>query len=135
MHNLIYRTLRTSLLGASLACASGGAGMGTRPNPTRITRSEVVNSNASNAYELINRLRPNWFKEPPTASVSGGVVRTQTILVYLNRQRMEDLDALKSVSIESIDSAEWLDASRVQTVLSDVPSGAFSGAIVIRTRP
>ena len=117
------------------ACASGGTGTsGGRASPTRITRAEVDASNATNAYELISRLRPNWLREPPTASVSGGVIRSQTILVYVNRQRQDDLDALKSISIGAVDSAEWIDASRVQTVLSDVPSGSYTGAILIKTR-
>jgi hypothetical protein len=118
-----------------IGCASAGGGSTSgRASPTRITRSEIYNSNASNAYELISRLRPNWFRAQPTASVAGGVVRSQSILVNLNRQRLEDLNALKTISAGGIESAEWIDASRVQTVLTDVPDGAFSGAIVIRTR-
>ena len=120
---------------AVAGCASGGAGTSAgRASPTRITRAEVDASNATNAYELISRLRPNWLREQPTASVAGGVIRSQSILVYVNRQRQEDLDSLKSISVSAIDSAEWVDASRVQTVLSDVPSGSYSGAILIKTR-
>ena len=92
-----------------------------------------MESNASTAYELISRLRPNWLRQQATSSVAGGVIRSQTILVYLNRQKLEDLNALKTISIGDVDSAEWIDAARVQTVLTDVPSGPISGAIVIRT--
>lgn len=128
-------TMALVIFTAVAGCASGGAGTsGGRASPNRITRAEVEASNATNAYELISRLRPNWLREPPTGSVSGGVIRSQTILVYVNRQRQEDLDALKSISITAIDSAEWVDASRVQTVLSDVPSGSYTGAILIKTR-
>jgi hypothetical protein len=116
-------------------CASGGTGTsGGRASPNRITYAEIAGSNATNAYEMISRLRPNWLREPATASVSGGVIRSQTILVYVNRQRQEDLEALKSINVADIDSAEWVDASRVQTVLSDVPSGSYTGAILIKTR-
>jgi D-arabinose 1-dehydrogenase-like Zn-dependent alcohol dehydrogenase len=62
------------------------------------------------------------------------VVRSQSILVYLNRQRLEDLNALKTISAGGIESAEWVEASRVQTILTDVPTGAIAGAIVIKTR-
>jgi hypothetical protein len=116
------------------ACASSGGPNTTRSAPTRITRYEIANSNASNAYELITRLRPAWLRPQGTGSVGGGVVRSQGILVYLNRQRLEDLDALKTISVDGIDSAEWIDAARVQTVLSDVPSGSFGGAIVVKTK-
>lgn len=132
----LTRTITTGVLcSAMFACASAGRSpSGTQTSQTRISRMEVAESNASTAYELISRLRPNWLRGQPTASVAGGVIRSQSILVYLNRQRLEDLNALKSISIGEIDSAEWVDAARVQTVLTDVPSGPISGAIVIRTR-
>ena len=135
MSNQARAMMSALIFGAVIGCASGGAGTsGSRASPNRITRAEVASSNATNAYELITRLRPNWLRGQPTASVAGGVIRSQTILVYVNRQRQDDLSALKSISVDDIDSAEWIDASRVQTVLSDVPSGSYTGAILIRTR-
>ncbi len=135
MRNCAYHAARAALLVAIIGCASGGTGStGYRSSPTRITRSEIYSANVSNAYELISRLRPDWLRAQPTGSVAGGVVRSQSILVYLNRQRLEDLNALKTISAGGIESAEWVDAARVQTVLSDVPSGAIAGAILIKTR-
>jgi hypothetical protein len=117
------------------ACASSGGGGGTaRSNPDAITRAEVNASNASNAYELVSRLRPNWLRATPTGTIGGGSITSQAILVYIDRQRLESLDALKTLSVEEIDSASWLEPSRVQTVMPDVPSGPIAGAIVIRTR-
>ena len=133
--NLARNVTSAVLVFAAIACASAGRSTsGGGASQTRISRMEVAESNASTAYELISRLRPNWLRGQPTASVAGGVIRSQSILVYLNRQRLEDLNALKSISIGDIDTAEWIDAARVQTVLTDVPSGPISGAIVIRTR-
>jgi hypothetical protein len=130
--------LRTSLCVAVLttigACASSGTGSAARSSPDKITRSEISTSNATNAYELINRLRPSWLRPTATGSISGGVVRSQSILVYLDHQRLEDLNALKTISVEALDSAQWIDAARVQTVLSDVPGGMVSGAIILKTR-
>lgn len=134
MHNRACYVTLPLLLVLIASCASGGGGSGYRPSPTRISRAEIYSANASNAYELISRLRPDWLRAQPTGSVAGGVVRSQSILVYLNRQRLEDLNALKTISVGGIESAEWIDASRVQTVLTDVPGGAIAGAIVIKTR-
>ena len=133
MRILINSSARALMVVTLLACASGGRSAN-RTSPTRITRYEIAGSNASNAYELISRLRPDWLRRQPTGSVAGGVVRSQSVLVYLNRQRLEDLNALKTISAGGIESAEWVDASRVQTVLPDVPGGAIAGAIVIKTR-
>ena len=125
---------RLSIVVFAAACASSGAGANARSNPDQITHAEVVASSATNAYELVNRLRPNWLRATATGSIGGGVIARQAILVYLDRQRLEDLDALKTLSIEGIDSAQWIDAARVPTVLPDVPSGPIAGAIVIRSR-
>lgn len=125
---------RFAIIMAVAACASSGGSGASRANPDKITRSEIYSSNASNAYELVSRLRPNWLRPPPTGSIAGGVVRSQAILVYLNGQRLEDLNALKTISAEGLESAQWIEASRVQTVLPNVPSGAVAGAIVLKTR-
>ena len=134
MRLTVQRFARALVLIGLIGCASAGGTTTGRESPTRITRSEIYSSNASNAYELISRLRPDWLRAQPTGSVAGGVVRSQSILVYLNRQRLEDLNALKTISAGGIESAEWVDASRVATVLTDVPAGAIAGAIVIKTR-
>jgi hypothetical protein len=123
-----------SLAASLAACASGGGSAASRANPDHITRAEVASSNATNAYELVSRLRPHWLRPPATATVGGGVVRTQAILVYLDRQRLEDVNALKTISVTGIDSAQWIEASRAPTVLPDVPTTPIAGAIVIKTR-
>ena len=125
---------RVALVVFAAACASSGGGASPRSNPDAITRAEVNASNATNAYELVNRLRPNWLRATATGTIGGGSITRQAILVYLDRQRLESLDALKTVSVDVVDSANWIDPSRVQTVMPDVPSGPIAGAIVIRTR-
>ena len=125
--------LYSLMIGLS-ACASSGGGSATaRSSPDQITRAEIASSSATNAYELISRLRPNWLRTPATATVGGGVIRTQAILVYLDRQRLEDVNALRTISVTGIDSAQWIDAGRAPTVLPDVPTSPIAGAIVLRT--
>ncbi|HJP85966.1 MAG TPA: hypothetical protein VJ852_08255 [Gemmatimonadaceae bacterium] len=125
---------RLSIAAFAAACASSGSGATARSSPDQITHAEVAASNATNAYELVSRLRPNWLRATPTGSIGGGVIARQAILVYMDRQRLEDLDALKTLSIDGIDSAQWIDAARAPTVLPDVPPGPIAGAIVLRSR-
>jgi hypothetical protein len=135
LRNISVNVARFSMVIGLAACASSGAAGGTaRTSPDRITRSEIYSSNATNAYELINRLRPNWLRPGSTGSIGGGVVQSQAILVYLNSQQLEDLNALKTISADGLESAQWIDASRVQTVLNYVPTGPIAGAIVLKTR-
>jgi Flp pilus assembly protein TadD len=134
LHPLSTTLFRYAMLFALAACASSGSGASaTRGSPDRLTRAEITASSATNAYELISRLRPQWLRAPATGSIGAGV-RMQAILVYLNRERLEDVNALKTISTDGIDSAEWIDATRAPTILSDVPTTAIAGAIVIRTR-
>ncbi|MDP9206877.1 MAG: hypothetical protein M3P12_15740 [Gemmatimonadota bacterium] len=125
---------KVGLLSAVLtlaACASSGTGSSAAPD--RLTRAEITHSNASTAYELINRLRPNWLRATAVGSISGGASRTQSILVYLDGQRLEDLNALKTISAAGIQSAEWIDSTRAATVLRDAPPGPIAGAILLKT--
>jgi hypothetical protein len=126
--------VRLSLLAAVIACASSGGGATPRSNPDLISRNEIYNSNSSNAYELVARLRPQWLRAPATGSIGAGLPLNQAILVYLDRQRLETLDALKTISVGGIDTVQWIDAGRVQTIMGDAPSGPIAGAIVFKTR-
>jgi len=131
-------TRRIALLAATVAiaaCASSGSGSsGARSSPDRLDRAEIVKSNASNAYELINRLRPNWLRVTHPGSISGGATRTQMILVYLDGQRLEDMNALKTISAAGIQSGQWIDNARAATVLRDAPTGPIAGAILLKTQ-
>ena len=127
-----WRVARSVLVLGLFACASSSTGATRRGSQDKLTRTEIMSSNVSNAYEAISRLRPNWLRATGTASIGGGV-RNQLILVYIDNQRAEDMSALKTVSANIMESAEWIDASRIQTVLSSAPAGSYAGAILIKT--
>jgi hypothetical protein len=136
---LRFALRKVALLSVALslaACASSGTGSsaGSRSSPDRLTREEITKSNASTAYELITRLRPNWLRAARVGSISGGAARTQNILVYLDNQRLEDLNALKTISAGGIQSAEWIESTRVPIVLRDTPVGPVAGAILLKTQ-
>jgi len=114
------------------ACAPTAPG---RPagSPDSIAKAEITASSASNAYELISRLRPNWLKPTSPGSISGGV-RSQAVLVYLDGSRFGDAVSLRTLGISNIQSVQWLDAARAATVLPGMTSEPIAGAIVIKTR-
>jgi hypothetical protein len=130
----LRRAAVLSAVATLAACASSGTGSSTaRSSPDRLTRAEITKSNASTAYELISRLRPNWLRATGAGSISGGATRTARILVYLDGQRLEDLNSLKTISAGGIQSAEWIDNTRAATVLRDAPTGPIAGAILLKT--
>lgn len=129
----MFRICSIALVATALAlgaCASSGGG--TRRSPDRIDSAEIVTSSATNAYELIDRLRPSWLRPPGSGSLSGGV-RSQIILVYLDGNRLGDLQSLRTLSVGGIRSMQWLDAARAATILTEVGSDPVGGAIVIKT--
>jgi hypothetical protein len=126
--------LSTILIFLSACATTGGQSKAPRQAPDLLTRAEITASSATNAYELISRLRPNWLKATGTSHISGGTTRSQVVLVYLDGQRLEDLRALRTISANTIQSAQWLDASRAPVVLRDVPNEPIAGAIVLKTQ-
>lgn len=127
---------------ALTACASSGTAGSTSTGaastqqraPDLITSDEITTSGASNAYEVVTRLRPNWMRSQGTASIAGGSTTSQMIAVFMDNQRLGDITSLRMVSVSGIKSMQWLDAARAQTVLSGLGSDPISGAIVIKTR-
>lgn len=132
MRTMVTALASTWLVLGLTACASTGTAHRSTREPDRITSAEISSSSATNAYELVSRLRPNWLKRTGTGSISGGV-RSQVILVYLDGNRLGDVGALRTLSVTGIRSVQWLDAVRAATVLQGIGSDAIAGAIVLRT--
>ena len=118
---------------AFVACASAGTTSGTRPLPDRVTAAEIAATSTSNAWDLINRLRPNWLREQRVGSISGGRSSTQSVVVFVDGSRFGDVSSLRTLSSSGIVSMQWLDAARAQSVLPGLSTEAIAGAIVIRT--
>ena len=123
-------------LALTTACASNTPSTAStvrQASPDYITSVEVNATPATNAWDLVSRLRPRWFQaQQRMGSISGGA-RTQEIAVYLDGTRMGSLEALKSINSSGIKSLQYYDATRAATVLRDPGSQPIAGAIVITT--
>jgi hypothetical protein len=123
---------RCAAVVALIACASSGTTAGARHSPDQVTTAEIASSSATNAYELIQRLRPNWLRVRTIGSIGGGA-RSQVVVVYVDGQRLGDTDSLRNLSAAGIISMQWLDAAKAATVLHEMGSEPIAGAIVIKT--
>ncbi len=123
-------------LAACIACASTGtssSGPKTRTSsPDYVTSIEIAATPASNAYELVSRLRPRWLQTQGAGSLSGSV-RTQVVAVYVDGVRVGAKEGLRSISASSVKTMQYYDAARAATILHEVGSEAIAGAIVITT--
>jgi hypothetical protein len=122
------------------ACASTGEPRSST-NSTIISEAEVSASAASNAYDLVQNLRPRWLstrgqqtlgtvsRSSPTGPVAE-MART-SLIVYVDGARMGTVDHLRSVSTRDIRTLERLNAGQAtQRFGGDHPNGA----ILITTR-
>jgi hypothetical protein len=120
------------------ACASSSASTprATESSPDRVTSAEIeAVTGATTAYDLVRRLRPRWLQSTGApASIAGGRISSQVLLVYLDGNRLGSVEALRSLTSSGIKTMQYYDAVRAATVLRDVGNEPISGAIVITTR-
>jgi hypothetical protein len=139
-----------------LACATAGAnGAGgaakTKTNSELITTAEIDAGTFRDAYDIVQRLRPNWFTKA-RASSGGGLSGTQVsgsgsgmtgvqsagsgvgLVVYLDNARMGGTETLRDMSASSISSLQYMDAATATAKLPGIGSSIVSGAIVVTSR-
>lgn len=111
---------------SSWSCAAGpGVGGG---GPNTISAAEVEAAHVSNAYELVEHLRPLWLR-----SRGGRSTRLETeIVVYLNRSMLGGIDTLRDIPIETIRSVRVLDAAEAGR-LPGLGSRHVERAIMVET--
>ena len=141
------------------ACATSGGSSGgtataaatTKTNPDFIAKSEIDAATFRDAYDIVQRLRPNWFTKS-RASSGGSLSGTQvagssgsmsgvqpnsgsgTLVVYLDNSRMGGPEALRDMSASSISSLQYMDAATATAKLPGIGSTIVSGAIVATSR-
>ena len=116
-----------ALLLVPAGCAPNGIS-GSRGARTVILQEEILDSGARNAFDLVQIRRPQWLRVRGNQSIGNPTEETPT--VYFNNTRMGGSDALRSISLASIQSVRFLSAAQA-TLRWGV--GNSHGAIVIST--
>jgi hypothetical protein len=109
------------------ACAAGSSSSGSSLNSELITRAEIDEAGPSNAYDLIQKLRPIWLRWRGSTSFT----QETDVKVYLDGTGMGEREALRRIDTFNIESIQYLDARRATNRLG---SGHVNGAILIVTR-
>jgi hypothetical protein len=120
-------------IAAIIGCASTHQISENQSAPDYVTSIEVAATPASSAYDLVSRLRPNWLRPGGISSMAGGRISGQVTLVYLDGNKMGEIDVLKSISASGVQTMRWIDAVRAQTILRGIGTEAIAGAIVLST--
>jgi hypothetical protein len=127
---IVLVTLCAVVAAQGVACTSKAAA----PRPpsgsrNMIIRDEIVASNVRNAYEAVERLRPNFLRSHgPTSVRQSTGMRAK---VFVDGTSMGGLDQLKGISAGQVESIEFLPAGDATIRFG---TGYEGGAILVTTR-
>ena len=118
---------------ALAACASGGTSAGagkTRYSQNVITADELATVDVTDAYQAIQRLRPQFLSNSrgPTQMGTRSGTTDAGIQVYMNDQRLGDVSSLSQIPKNDIKEIRFLSASEAS---SRFGTGNTAGAIVV----
>jgi hypothetical protein len=110
----------------TVGCATSTAGDRAGYAMNRITREEILGTEAPNRWEVVNRLRPRWLQVINDPGFGGEA----QILVYRDNVQMGGVDALRGLSPEVATELRWLDEMEATSRFSRaMSSGRITGAI------
>jgi hypothetical protein len=93
-----------------------------------ITKEEMVESGATNLYEVVQRTRPSWLRGGNPSNFGGG---GGGYVVYQNTTQLGGLEALRQLSPGYAESLRFLDGSTASNTLPGLGSQRVAGAIVV----
>ena len=112
-----------------LACAPPSTTRAAR-DPKVITREEILASHATNAYDAVNMLRPNFLQFHGQTTITGS--DTGYPKVYLNHILYGDLTSLRSLDAIGILEIHYYNGTEAQ---SRFGLGNVAGAIEVISDP
>lgn len=109
-------------------CAAGSGGPARDRNV--ISPEEIEAAEVRTAYELVERLRPLWLRSRGERSTH----LTTEIVVYQDNVMLGDIETLRSVPIDLVDSVRSLDSAEAGR-LPGLGSRHVERVIMIVTKP
>ena len=129
MRSFRFTTLALAIVFAA-GCASSSSASGRRSGvrDTRVlTAEELRQSSAANMYEVIRAYRPEWLIKRGQTSIN----LEGDIVVYVDNVALGGPESLRSIDVQSVQSARFMSASEAQMRYG---VGHMHGAIVVTTR-
>jgi hypothetical protein len=96
-----------------------------------ITREELRETEARNAYEAVQQLRPRWLTVRSMRSFS---METE-VVVYQDRMLLGNQDALERLGLDGIYEIQYVDGPTAQATLPGIKDRHIQGAIVVHMTP
>lgn len=125
------RALASVFLAVVLAgCASSPGTSSPGRQRDLITFEEIAGSNVGTAYEVIEKLRPEYLRSRGSVSPLRSA-EPERAVVYIDGVRSGGPDALRNIPRESLQEVRYLNGSDATTMYG---TGHGGGAIQVRTR-
>jgi len=126
------RTLAAALLVLSAgACVPGGSMAPPTRNSDLLGLEEIEGSAATDAYDLVRQVRPNWLRGRGTSNLRGGAPVLP--VVYILTQRQGSVETLRGIPIIRVLEMRFVDATTATTRYGNGHSGGVI-EVVLRRR-
>ena len=125
-----WGTILTLVVATLLACSPPRLGPGQHLDSQLITRDEIDASGATNAFEVIRKLRANFLAYRGETSLDPAKSRPYPT-VYLDGQEFGSIETLRTIPASQISSIRLLRSSELTTKYGAANTG---GVIAITTR-
>ncbi len=103
-----------ALLLALAACGGGGYGSGSSAlTPDVIGPDEISASSATNAFDLVRQVRPNWMRGRGTPNLRGS--QAPLPVVYLEDRRQGALEILRTFPTGGVAELRYINATTATT--------------------
>ncbi len=122
------RFLAIALILCSSACASAREYRSTSESRDLITRAQLAENSASSAFEIIQRLRPQWLRLREEQSLDG----PNDLVVYVDNARMGGRESLRMIGVGAAEYIRFYNASAATLRWG---AGHEYGAILVATVP
>jgi len=96
-------------------------------DPDIITREEIEETTAANAYDLVLNSRPQWFRTRGLANLQQAAGE-EDIVVYMNNARLGFRDAMRQVPLGAV---QYLQFFTAREATQRWGAGHLHGAILI----
>ena len=134
-------------IGSLAACASGGskppaaapsttAAANASSAPRRgsanlIIQAEIEATHLETVYDVVERLRPNWFRTRGGRSEVSAGAASSMLKAYLNSSPLGDVNTLRSIQASSVKEVQFLNAADATTRFG---TGHDSGVILVTSK-
>jgi outer membrane cobalamin receptor len=117
-------------IAAAAACSSGGGAGDGAPRTSRevIIRSQIESMNATDAYDVVQRIRPEFLRQRGASSIAGGA---QLAVVYVDGVRRGGPEALRSLRATEVEEIRFVNGTDATTRYGTDHGG---GAIEVKSR-